>query len=152
MKYPFLDKNVLNYKIKDISKVTFKYVLLTYVLLNNIDNIIFDHIEVGMSYKEVRHIKQIIKELCKSDKNIIVITKDLLFLDGLVDELIVINNKKEVYRGFLKDVFDEPVKIDEPKIIRFINMANRKGADLKVTLDNKELLKDIYRSVGKWNT
>jgi hypothetical protein len=31
-------------------------------------------------------------------------------------------------------------------------MANRKGADLKVTLDNKELLKDIYRSVGKWNT
>jgi hypothetical protein len=31
-------------------------------------------------------------------------------------------------------------------------MANRKGADLKMTLDNKELLKDIYRSVGKWNT
>ena len=144
-----LDKSILNYKIKDISKVTFKYVLLTYVLLNNIDNIIFDHIEVGMSYKEVRHVKQIIKELCKSNKNIVVITKDLLFLDGLVDELIVINNKKEVYRGFLKDVFDEPVKLEEPKIIKFINMAKRKGADLNITLDNKELLKDIYRSVGK---
>jgi hypothetical protein len=31
-------------------------------------------------------------------------------------------------------------------------MANRKGANLNMTLDNKELMKDIYRSVGKWNT
>ena len=144
-----LDKSILNYKIKDISKVTFKYVLLTYVLLNNIDNIIFDHIEVGMSYKEVRHVKQIIKELAKSNKKIIVITKDLLFLDNLVEELIVINNKKQVYKGDIKGVFDSNAKLDEPKIIRFINMANRKGANLNITLDNKELLKDIYRSVGK---
>ena len=34
-------------------------------------------------------------------------------------------------------------------VIRFINMANSKGANLNMTLDNKELLKDIYRSVGK---
>ena len=144
-----LDKSILNYKIKDISKVTFKYVLLTYILLNNIDIIIFDHIEVGMSYKEIRHIKQIIKELQKSNFKIIVVTKDITFMDNLVEELIVINNKEEVYRGNTKDVFNEPISIMEPNIIKFINMANRKGADLNITLDNKELLKDIYRSVGK---
>lgn len=144
-----LDKSILNYKIKDISKVSFKYVLLTYILFNNIDIIIFDHIEVGMSYKEIRHIKQIIKELKKSNFKIIIVTKDITFMDDLVEELIVINNKKEVYRGDAKDVFNEPISIMEPNIVKFINMANRKGANLNMTLDNKELLKDIYRSVGK---
>ena len=144
-----LDKSILNYKIKDISKVSFKYVLLTYILFNNIDIIIFDHIEVGMSYKEIRHIKQIIKELKKSNFKIILVTKDIIFMDDLVEELIVINNKKEVYRGDTKDVFNEPISIMEPNIVKFINMANRKGANLNMTLDNKELLKDIYRSVGK---
>ena len=144
-----LDKSILNYKIKDISKVSFKYVLLTYILFNNIDIIIFDHIEVGMSYKEIRHIKQIIKELKKSNFKIIIVTKDITFMDDLVEELIVINNKKEVYRGDTKDVFNEPISIMEPNIVKFINMANRKGANLNMTLDNKELLKDIYRSVGK---
>jgi ABC-type multidrug transport system ATPase subunit len=144
-----LDKSILNYKIKDISKVTFKYVLLTYILLNNIDIIIFDHIEVGMSYKEVRHVKQIIKELAKSDKKIIIITKDILFMNDLVEEIRVIEKKKEVYKGTISDLLESDIKFEEPKIVRFINMANRKGADLKMTLDNKELLKDIYRSVGK---
>ena len=144
-----LDTSILKYKIKDISKVNLKYVFLTYVLLNNIDIIIFDHIEVGMSYKEIRHVKQIIKELAKSNKKIVVITKDILFMNNLVEEIRVIEKKKEVYKGTITDLLESDIKFEEPKIVRFINMANRKGADLKMTLDNKELLKDIYRSVGK---
>ena len=144
-----LDTSILKYKIKDISKVNLKYVFLTYILLNNIDIIIFDHIEVGMSYKEIRHVKQIIKELAKSNKKIIVITKDILFMNNLVEEIRVIEKKKEVYKGTISDLLESDIKFEEPKIVRFINMANRKGADLKMTLDNKELLKDIYRSVGK---
>ena len=144
-----LDTSILKYKIKDISKVNLKYVFLTYILINNIDIIIFDHIEVGMSYKEVRHVKQIIKELAKSDKKIIIITKDILFMNDLVEEIRVIEKKKEVYKGTISDLLESDIKFEEPKIVRFINMANRKGADLKMTLDNKELLKDIYRSVGK---
>ena len=144
-----LDTSILKYKIKDISKVNLKYVFLTYILLNNIDIIIFDHIEVGMSYKEIRHVKQIIKELAKSNKKIIVITKDILFMNNLVEEIRVIEKKKEVYKGTISDLLESDVKFEEPKIVRFINMANRKGADLKMTLDHKELMKDIYRSVGK---
>ena len=144
-----LDTSILKYKIKDISKVNLKYVFLTYILINNSDIIICDHIEVGMSYKEVRHVKQIIKELAKSDKKIIIITKDILFMNDLVEEIRVIEKKKEVYKGTISDLLESDIKFEEPKIVRFINMANRKGADLKMTLDNKELLKDIYRSVGK---
>ena len=144
-----LDTSILKYKIKDISKVNLKYVFLTYILLNNIDIIIFDHIEVGMSYKEVRHVKQIIKELAKSNKKIIVITKDILFMNNLVEEIRVIEKKKEVYKGTISDLLESDIKFEEPKIVRFINMANKKGADLKMTLDHKELMKDIYRSVGK---
>ena len=144
-----LDTSILKYRIKDISKVNLKYVFLTYILLNNIDIIIFDHIEVGMSYKEIRHVKQIIKELAKSNKKIIVITKDILFMNNLVEEIRVIEKNKEVYKGTISDLLESDVKFEEPKIVRFINMANRKGADLKMTLDHKELMKDIYRSVGK---
>ena len=144
-----LDTSILKYKIKDISKVNLKYVFLTYILLNNIDIIIFDHIEVGMSYKEIRHVKQIIKELAKSNKKIIVITKDILFMNNLVEEIRVIEKKKEVYKGTISDLLESDIKFEEPKIVRFINMANKKGADLKMTLDHKELMKDIYRSVGK---
>ena len=144
-----LDTSILKYKIKDISKVNLKYVFLTYVLLNNIDIIIFDHIEVGMSYKEIRHVKQIIQELAKSNKKIIIITKDILFMNDLVEEIREIEKKKEVYKGTISDLLESDIKFEEPKIVRFINMANRKGANLKMTLDNKELLKDIYRSVGK---
>ena len=144
-----LDTSILKYKIKDISKVNLKYVFLTYILLNNIDIIIFDHIEVGMSYKEIRHVKQIIKELAKSDKKIIIITKDILFMNNLVEEIRVIEKKKEVYKGTISDLLESDIKFEEPKIVRFINMANKKGADLKMTLDHKELMKDIYRSVGK---
>ena len=32
----------------------------------------------------------------------------------------------------------------------FIEMSNKKGANLDYTLDSKELLKDIYRSV-RWD-
>ena len=102
-----------------------------------------------MSYKEIRHVKQIIKELAKSNKKIIIITKDILFMNDLVEEIRVIEKKKEVYKGTISDLLESDIKFEEPKIVRFINMANRKGADLNITLDNKELLKDIYRSVGK---
>ena len=34
-----------------------------------------------------------------------------------------------------------------PEIIKFINLANKKGAELTYTFDSKELLKDIYRGV-----
>jgi ABC-type multidrug transport system ATPase subunit len=144
-----LDTSILNCKIKDVSKVNLKYVFLTYILMNNIDIIIFDHIEVGMSYKEVRHVKQIIKELSRSNKKIFIITKDLLFMNNLVDEVRVIEKKKEIYKGTISKLLDSDIKFEEPKIVRFINMANRKGANLNMTLDNKELMKDIYRSVGK---
>ena len=59
-----------------------------------------------------------------------------------------VKNNELVYNGKMSSVISENRKlIDEPEILRFINLANKRGAKLDLTLDSKELLKDIYRSV-----
>ena len=46
-----------------------------------------------------------------------------------------------------KNIYKSRVKIEYPEIIKFIRLANKSNAKLSYTVDNKELLKDIYRSV-----
>ena len=46
-----LDLELLNKKIKNISRTDFKFVLLTYEILKNYKTIIFDHMDLNMSHK-----------------------------------------------------------------------------------------------------
>ena len=77
-----------------------------------------------------------------------IISNNLVFLDTIVENLYVINKGNVVYSGNMKELIKDNSKyIEEPEILRFIEMSNKKGANLDYTLDSKELLKDIYRSV-----
>jgi hypothetical protein len=55
-------------------------------------------------------------------------------------------NKIIKYQGDIITAIKQDL-IEKPVIIKFIDMANEKNAKLDYTLDNKELLKGIYRSV-----
>jgi len=57
----------------------------------------------------------------------------------------VIYDKKIVY--MTNDIFDDKLYnyVDMPNIVKFIKLANKKGALLKETTDINELIKDIYR-------
>ncbi len=147
-KYLDLDTKYLNVKIKDLSKVTFKYVLLSHALLNNVRTIVFERFDVGLSNKEKKNMYQIIKKLKNDGLTLIFITKDLLFANQVAENIIVIKNKKEVFNGKIEDLIKSKKNIvDMPPVIKFVECANKKNAGLTYTLDHKELLKDIFREV-----
>ena len=77
--------------------------------------------------------------------NFIFLSKDLEFLYKITNHLIIIKDNKIIY----DDLIDDAYTLEELdfKIINFIKLANKKGANLIYTFDRKELLKDIYRSV-----
>lgn len=148
LKYLELNPKYLKVKIKELSKVTFKYVLLAHALLNNKRNIIFERFEIGLSNKEKKTIIQILRKLKTDGINLIFISKDLIFLNQIVDDVVVIKNKKIVYNGSIIDLINsKKTSVELPPVCKFILLANERGAGLDMTLDHKELLKDIYRSV-----
>lgn len=145
-RYLELDTKILKTKIKELSKTDFKFVLLAKLLLNNKNIIIFDYFDTGLSYKDQKRLIRIIRTLKHDGKTILIISKNLVFLNQIVDSISVVRNEKIVYNGKMIDLINLDLVEDE-EIVKFIKLANRKNAKLDMTLDSKELLKDIYRSV-----
>lgn len=147
-KYLDLDTKYLSYKIKELSKVTFKYVLLSHALLNNKRTIVFERFDVGLSNKEKKNMVQIIKKLKNDGFTLIFLTHDILFANQVCENIIVVKNKKEVYNGTIEKLVKSKRNIiDMPPVVKFVEYANKKNAGLTYTLDHKELLKDIFREV-----
>lgn len=140
-----LDKKLLNKKINIISKTDLKFVLLIYAMLKNYKTIIFDHMDANMSYKDKKRLLNFIRKIKNDDLNFIFLSKNLEFLYKITNHLIIIKDNKIIY----DDLIDDAYTLEELdfKIINFIKLANKKGANLIYTFDRKELLKDIYRSV-----
>lgn len=140
-----LDKKLLNKKINTISKTDLKFVLLIYAMLKNYKTIIFDHMDANMSYKDKKRLLNFIRKIKNDDLNFIFLSKDLEFLYKITNHLIIIKDNKIIY----DDLIDDAYTLEELdfKIINFIKLANKKGANLIYTFDRIELLKDIYRSV-----
>lgn len=137
--------SLLKRKIKTLSKCQFKLILLVYVVLNKKNIIVLDYFDKGLSFKYKKRIINFLKT--KYNGSIIVISNDLVFLDLLCNHLIIFKNGDIVFDDELKNIYKSRVNIEYPEIIKFIRLANKSNAKLSYTVDNKELLKDIYRSV-----
>ncbi len=140
-----LDLELLNKKIKNISRTDFKFVLLTFAILKNYKTIIFDHMDLNMSHKDKKKLLNFIRKIKNDELSFIFLSTNMEFLYKVSDHLIIFNEGKIVYDDLIENVYNE--SIIDSKIIKFINLANNKGANLTYTFDRKELLKDIYRSV-----
>ena len=140
-----LDKKLLNKKINTIYTTDLKFVLLIYAMLKNYKTIIFDHMDANMSNKDKKRLLNFIRKIKNDNLNFIFLSKDLEFLYKITNHLIIIKDNKIIY----DDLIDDAYTLEELdfKIINFIKLANKKGANLIYTFDRKELLKDIYRSV-----
>lgn len=137
--------SLLKKKINELSKGEFKLILFVYVLLNKKEIILFDYFDKCLSFKYKKRIINYIKT--KYDGKLVFISNDLIFLNTLSNNVIIFENSKIVYNGEFKELYKSKIKIDYPSIINFIRISNKKGAKLSYTVDRKELLKDIYRSV-----
>ena len=148
LKYLNLNTNILKQKINTLSKVSLKYVLLAYVLINNYENIIFDHFEIGLSFSEQTKFIKILHELVKDGKKVLVISRDLVFMSQLSFNVTIYKENELPYEANIIDLAKNDEKlVEDEEIVKFIKLANSHGANLEFTLDSKELLKDIYRSV-----
>lgn len=141
-----LKDSVLDKKIKLLSSNEFKLVLLASLLLEDPNVYIFDYFEANLSYKNKKIFVNLLKKLRSEGKTIIVITNNIGFLFEVSDNIIMVEDRRLIYNGPKNDLFNKNVK-DEPSIITFIRKANKKGANLLWTMDRKELIKDIYRSL-----
>ena len=145
-KYLDIDTSLKNVKLGHLSKTDFKFIFLAKVLLLNENNIVFDYFDVGLTSKEQKRLIKIIKMLKKDGKTVVIISNNLVFMSSVIDHVVIINNGSIFYEGNLDDLI-KLRDVPDTEIIKFIKLANKSGANLNYTLDSKELLKDIYRSV-----
>ena len=139
--------DILNKKIKILSTNEFKLVLLAYLLLSNPEVYIFDYFEVGLSYKNRKKFINLLKALKCEGKTIIIVSNNIGFIYEVSDHIMMVEDRKLIYEGDKKNLFVARRVKEYPVIIDFIRKANKKDANLSYTMDTKELLKDIYRSL-----
>lgn len=142
-----LDETISNKKVSNLSSCESKLVMLIKIALLKPEFIILNNFDLGFNYKDKSRLSRFIKTINATYGTIfIIITNDLLFMNKCVKHIIIIRNKIIKYQGDIMSAIKEDL-LEKPPIINFIDMANTKGAKLDYTLDSKELLKGIYRSV-----
>ena len=119
--------------------------MLVYSLLNNKTNIVLDYFDKCLSYKYKKKVINYFKS--KYEGSLVVVSNDLVFLNELCNILIVFRDGKLIFNDKFDYIYKSNIKIEYPEIIKFIKLANKRKAKLSYTVDNKELLKDIYRGI-----
>lgn len=145
----YLDKNPF-----DLSSGEKTLLSLAVVLSLNPKLIIIDEPTIYLDNRNIEYLIKLLKRLKNSyHKTIIVFTSDIEFALRLTDNYMILKKGKITSSGNKKELLNniDKVKssgIEVPKIVDFINTSNRKkGINLEMTFDIKELMKDIYRNV-----
>ncbi|MDD2504682.1 MAG: hypothetical protein PHF21_00215 [Bacilli bacterium] len=142
-----LSKNINNKKIKELSTTELKILTLIKIISLNPELIILNNFEIGINEKYLNTIVRFLKNINLERKiKIIILSKNTLFLNKISKKIIIMKNNIIKYQGEILSAIKQGL-LPKPEILNFIDLANEKGAKLDYTLDEKELLKDIYRSV-----
>lgn len=138
-----LKSDVLEKKFSELSSRDKSKVMIASKLQDKV--IILKNISKGLIKKDIDFLKILFKKIEKYNRKIILVDNNgYLFLD-CVDKIYVINNSEIIFET--EDFFSEELEkyIDLPEIVKFINLAAKKGIRLNHYVDLDELLKAIYR-------
>lgn len=143
-----LDESILSKKIGELSSYEYKCILLIKALIENPKIIILNNFDLGIPEKYKSKLSNFLKKInANNNINFIIISNDVLFQNLMCKHYVIMKNKIIKYQGDLINAIKQGF-INKPEIIKFIDLANsKKKANLDYTLDSKELLKAIYRSV-----
>ena len=142
-----LNDSILKKKVKDLSDSELKLITLVRTCELEPNIVILNNLDLGLNHRIKSNISKYLKMVNANSKvNFIVISNDILFINRICKHLIISKNKIIKYQGDILIAIKQGL-VSKPPIIEFIDMANESGANLDYTLDNKELLKAIYRSV-----
>lgn len=124
------------------------------VLSLNPKLVIIDEPTIKLDNKNCEYLIKLIKKLKNNyHKTVIIFTSDIEFTLKVSDNYVILKKGKITSKGSVKQLLDNIDKVKNagisiPKIIDFINTVNKKkDANLEMTFDIKELMKDIYRNV-----
>jgi len=145
----YLSLNPLSLSTGEKRKLT----IATTILLDN-DIIVLDEPTICLDYKSVRNIERLLKNLKNNfNKTIIVISRDVEFINRISDQVVVMNGGKVLLSGNKYDVFKnidllEKYDLPIPKTIKFSTVVlNKKNVKIGYRDEINDLIKDIYRYV-----
>ena len=146
-----LNETDLNKKIGDLSIRERKLLSIASSLIFNPSVLILEEVTMFLKEKDKENIKRLIRIMKeKYNKMIILITKDTNFAYEVSDEIFLVRNK-EVMKCDKSILTNEEVltknNLNVPDIVKFINSANKKGANLTYTPNILDLIKEVYRNV-----
>lgn len=142
-----LSEDILKLKISELSYGEYKLILLLKIVESKPKIIILNNFDLGFNSKMKSKISKYIKTINALEKtSFVIISNDLIFLNKNIKHLIIAQNKIIKYQGDIITAIKQNL-LEKPEIIKFIEEANKHNAKLDYTLDSKELLKGIYRSV-----
>lgn len=145
-----LSEDYLDRDPNELSYTEKKKVNLACMLSYNPEVIILENFEKGLIARERTYFKNLFLKLKnKFNKTIILLTKDITFMFGIVDNLNVINNAKIVISGDADTFYENKLYkyIEMPKIVEFTKYVQEQGHNILEYVDIKELIKEIYRNV-----
>lgn len=118
--------------------------------------IILDEPTVGLDNKNKKRLGKLLQKLAnRYHKTIIIASNDIHFILETSQNLLVINQGKQIIDGSVKEVLSQyhvlkENNIEIPSIIEFIHLVyEKKQCKLEYTTQIKDLIKDIYRHVAK---
>jgi len=149
-----LNQDVLKLNYKDLSIATKNKLAIVEALVVKDSIIIFENIHKCLTYREIQNVKRVLRKLAEYNKNIILLTNDIEFLFNLTKKVVIVDNNeiKQVFNPvdwFNNDVYKY---ISKTPIIEFVSYCRSKNIKIEDSIETKELLKAIYRSVHKWGT
>ncbi len=148
-----LDESYLLRKLNTLSTGEIKLLMLGTVLIYNPKILILDEPTQGLDFNNKRKVLKLINLLRqKYHKTIIILSEDVDFLYQYTENVIFADdcNKVKLYNSSEVFIDIETLisnNVDVPKLVKFTNLANKKGAKLHYHKDIRDLIKDIYKHV-----
>ena len=119
-------------------------------LVSKEDTFIFQDVHKSLTYREIQNIKRVLKKIAEHNKKVIVVTNDVEFLFGLTKIVYGVKNDFITNLSPIDWFADEIYNyVSKPPIIEFVSNCKKRNIKIDNCYETKELLKAIYRSVGK---
>ena len=149
LKMVMFDKDI-NSSIKELSNVDKKKVQLAYALCKKEKYIFLEYFDKGLTTKEKNYFKKLFKKIKEYQMSIMIHTNDINFLVDSVDRVCLVKDDSIVFILSRNDWYNDNLYeyIDEPEIVRFIKYCQSLNINIENYVDNKEVIKAIFRMVS----